>query len=235
MNKTNKKLVVVIVALALALVASFGSTLALLTARTPGLVNTFVATAGLIQGGTTNFTLTETGATGDQNSGYSQTYEGFIPGDKLQKDPKLAITTSVTASSYVFVEIVERNNTYTPAGGEETKLISYTVNTTEWELVEGLTGANGGKVYIYIVGEDNVLAKGANITGSNILLGEGAGDLKNGFVQVANYQDGDDLPDVDPTISFYGYAMQSLADGGVAYANFGVAYTTAFGGTYVAP
>lgn len=235
MNKTNKKLVVVIVALALALVASFGGTLALLTAKTPGLVNTFVATAGLIQGGTTNFTLTETGATGDQNSGYSQTYQGFIPGDKLQKDPKVNITTGVSASAYVFVEIVESNNTATIGGVPGTKIITYTVNTTVWELVPELVGNHGGAVYVYKAsvgtGLDHVLAKDAKITDAYILVGEGDGDLENGFVKVTDFSDSEVT--TNPSISFYGYAMQSLADG-EAYENLKDAYETAFG-VYVAP
>lgn len=237
MNKTNKKLVVVIVALALALVASFGGTLALLTAKTDGLINTFEAVKGLIDNAATNFTLKESKINADltvdtETKVGANSYSGFIPGQTLTKDARIAVTSNFNAAAIVYVEIVETNNKYTKSDASTPKLITYAVDTTKWDLVEGLTGAHGGAVYVYTVAGDSVLEKGTQLTSTGIFVGD--------RVTVANYDTtaGDTLSNENTVIALYGYAVQALSDNGSNFTDMGAAYMAgAFGGEseYVAP
>ena len=71
----------------------------------------------------------------------------LIPGHDITKDPKIVITGKTTIPAYLFVEVVDKLDTNL-VEGETKKPVSYSM-ATGWTELEGITGADGSKVYYY--------------------------------------------------------------------------------------
>ena len=91
-----------------------------------------------------SYSLTEDIATADKNGNFNA--YSLLPGVDIPKDPFVKIENKSPIEAYVFVEVVDtlaetkNGTTYTP--------ITYTVSS-DWLKLEGVTGKNGGAVYVY--------------------------------------------------------------------------------------
>lgn len=139
----KKGLLITIVSLALVAVLAVGGTIAALTAEDEKVVNNFTFAAGL------TVTLTEAEPTkvadetitGNATKGYN--YTNVVPGQTLNKEPKISATTTVPA--YVFVKV---------SGFSEANNISCTTfNTTAWTAMPTVD-ANGNGVYYKAISAD---------------------------------------------------------------------------------
>ena len=83
----------------------------------------------------------------------------LIPGHDITKDPKIVITGKTTIPAYLFVEVVDKLDTNL-VEGETKKPVSYSM-ATGWTELEGITGADGSKVYYY-----NTVLTNTNVPGS---------------------------------------------------------------------
>lgn len=130
-----KKKNVLLMALSMVLVAviSIGSTLAYLTANDDKVVNSFEFANGI----TVTLDEDQPAATGDEtisanaNGGYS--YTNVVPGQTLNKAPKLTVTTSVDA--YVFARVTPGEN------------MTIGTITDGWTKLEGVETDSGKLVY----------------------------------------------------------------------------------------
>ena len=130
-----KKKNVLLMALSMVLVAviSIGSTLAYLTASDDKVVNSFEFANGI----TVTLDEDQPAATGDEtisansNGGYS--YTNVVPGQTLNKAPKLTVTTSVDA--YVFARVTPGEN------------MTIGTITDGWTKLEGVETSSGKLVY----------------------------------------------------------------------------------------
>lgn len=130
-----KKKNVLLMALSMVLVAviSIGSTLAYLTANDDKVVNSFEFANGI----TVTLDEDQPAATGDEtisanaNGGYS--YTNVVPGQTLNKAPKLTVTTSVDA--YVFARVTPGEN------------MTIGTITDGWTKLEGVETSTGKLVY----------------------------------------------------------------------------------------
>ena len=130
-----KKKNVLLMALSMVLVAviSIGSTLAYLTASDDKVVNSFEFANGI----TVTLDEDQPAATGDEtisansNGGYS--YTNVVPGQTLNKAPKLTVTTSVDA--YVFARVTPGEN------------MTIGTITDGWTKLEGVETSTGKLVY----------------------------------------------------------------------------------------
>ena len=130
-----KKKNVLLMALSMVLVAviSIGSTLAYLTANDDKVVNSFEFANGI----TVTLDEDQPAATGDEtisanaDGGYS--YTNVVPGQTLNKAPKLTVTTSVDA--YVFARVTPGEN------------MTIGTITDGWTKLEGVETDSGKLVY----------------------------------------------------------------------------------------
>lgn len=127
---------------------------------------------------------------------YANEYKA-LPGVNLPKDPFIVIDEKTNAPAYLYVEIVN---------GLGNNGISYTVDTTKWTKLDGVTGKNGGDVYVYM--------NGTILTDKN--APEGEVYILDGDITVA-----DNLTltgDAKVDLTFYGYLAQaSVGDAATAY------------------
>ena len=139
----KKGLLITIVSLALVAVLAVGGTIAALTAEDGKVVNNFTFAAGL------TVTLTEAEPTkvaaetitGNTTKGYN--YTNVVPGQTLNKEPKISATTSVPA--YVFVKV----SGFSAANN----ITCTTFNTTAWTAMPTVD-ANGNGVYYKLISAD---------------------------------------------------------------------------------
>ena len=146
---TNKKLVVAVVALSIALVCAIGGTLAFIAAKSNSVINTF--TYGKIA-----LTLTET--EGTKNNGVRE-FENIVPGAEVEKDP----TVSVLANSencYVYAKVV--NNVVLDGN----VVVTCNINTSQWTLVKEVKNTDGSVVslYQYTGNDDGIVEKASDDT-----------------------------------------------------------------------
>ena len=146
---TNKKLVVAVVALSIALVCAIGGTLAFIAAKSNSVINTF--TYGKIA-----LTLTET--EGTENNGVRE-FENIVPGAEVKKDP----TVSVLANSencYVYAKVV--NNVVLDGN----VVVTCNINTSQWTLVKEVKNTDGSVVslYQYTGNDDDIVEKASDDT-----------------------------------------------------------------------
>ena len=122
-----------------------------------------------------------------------------------------------TAKSFGFKRpgdfVVVANNEATLNGVADTTVVNFSINNTNWELLTDKTGANGGQLYVYkptaeqkVTDNNYAVKSGVTLSGVEILTGN--------KVTISDYTDADNVT-VQPTISFYGYAVQSLYSTGV--------------------
>ena len=203
MNK--KKVLLSAVALLLVCALSVAGTLAVLNKTTGTLKNTFIASAT-----PDNFVdtldLKEYTVTPDNKGGYTQgttvhvadkeatedignSYK-MIPGLEIPKEVFVELKRDNETPAYLYIEVVAVNmDDYT-----------YSVDTTRWVELTGITGNNGGKVYVY--GANNVATPIGAVTTAEQY------DILTGNKVTAN-----DMADVQPgetgTLTFYAYIAQA--------------------------
>ncbi|MBR4881428.1 MAG: hypothetical protein IKU19_05805 [Clostridia bacterium] len=71
----------------------------------------------------------------------SNEYSVVLPGYDIPKDPYVKITNKSSIPAYVYVEVVDTNL--------EAAKITYEI-ASNWKLIEGVTGQNGGDLYVYV-------------------------------------------------------------------------------------
>lgn len=204
MNK--KKIFLGIVALMLVCTLSVAGTLAYLTSQAndgEGVTNTFVAAGGgemvetfelkehaVIRQTDGSYILGTADAPKDAQSGqYGNDYE-VLPGVELPKDPYITISGKTEAPAYLYVEIV---------GALDTAIFDWAVDTDNWTELTGVTGQNGGKVYVY---------KNSTIINNETTGLETINIIANNKVKVKN-ADTASIAEAGITLEFYGYMAQA--------------------------
>lgn len=203
---TKRKTIYTILAVVLVCCIAVAGTLAYLTAQTTEVKNTFTSTPTLGK-----IDLKEHEATANDKGVYtlgkaevtSNSYK-VLPGVDLPKDPFITISEKSDVASYLYVEVVDKL-------GENSGL-SYAL-TDDWTKLEGLTGVNGGAVYVYkdsmLITDKNAPTTVSILKGNVVTVGQ---DVNVG-------EDGVD-------ITFYGYMAQASAGADAA-----AAYTACFNNT----
>ena len=190
----KKKILALFLVFALALALGIGGTLAWLTAESGTVTNTFTI-------GDINIYLDEAkvGSTTGERVRASQSFEGFVPGATISKDPTVTVEANSEAC-WLFVEITESTNL--------DKFISYSVDTTKWTAVGdsapnvyyievNTTTAAAGKSYTVLT--DNQVTVNSSVTKSDV---NDLGELKNdGTYDYTNA--------AWPSLTFKAYAIQS--------------------------
>ena len=248
----KKKILFVSVAIALAAAIGLG-TFAYLSNRTvKPLTNSFIAMGGgriIDEDGEDNFRVIEhkieygpdgtpvldpdTELTPDAEGTISQTYK-VEPGIDQPKDPFIRVNGKTETPARLYVEVVTRG--YRWISGNQYKLLkaedggpdgvnnemSFKMNS-DWSLVEGVTGVNGGEVFQYV----------GNKAADGILTLESSGEdndyylLEDNKIVVENdvVENGEDMIIPEYTdISFYAYLAQANAGADAA-----AAFTACFG------
>ena len=197
MNSKIKKIIGVLLAMVLASVVSVASTLALLNVQSNSSTNTFVPTPTLM----------------DDNSKFKVTESvgkdfAIVPLAVYTKDP-VVTTGEFLTDGVVYLEVVVENNTKTVAGVPNTQVVRFEIDSC-WEDT-GYTTAKGGKLYVYKPTAEQKADATDYAVKEGITLA-GVGILKDDKVSIVDYTDNEVT--VSPTISFYGYALQSLYKAG---------------------
>ena len=199
---SKKKTLLTILAVVLVCCIAVAGTLAVLTmASTKPVQNTFIAAGGgqLAAG----LELKEHGV--DKNTDGSYTlkdqvkanevdgnkYE-VLPGVDLPKDPFVRIDEKTDAPAYLYVEVVN---------GLDANM-SFTMKS-DWTLLTGVTGQNGGAVYVYKNGE--ILTK-ANAPAGEIYILDG-----NTITVGDNVTALSETGETGVALTFYGYMVQASA------------------------
>lgn len=209
---SKKKILLTILAVMLVCCIAVVGTLAVLFARTSDpVINTFTAAGGgeLFTG---EFTLKEHIAAKQTDGSYKLTEEttnntttgnnyDVLPKTNLPKDPYITITQKTNAPAYLYVEVVD----------ELTAGLSYTMADC-WTKLTGVTGTNGGDVYVY--------NNGTPIDNNSVGLDK-ISIIKNDVITVS------DEPGLakDQTVSLSFYAYLAQASVGTPE----VAFNTCFG------
>ena len=195
---SKKKTLLTILAVMLVCCIAVTGTLAVLFAKTSEpVVNTFTA-AGDGKLVTGDFTLKEHIAAKQTDGSYKLTEETtndtvkgndyyVLPKTDLPKDPFITITGKTNAPAYLYVEVVDG----LPAG------MHYNMASC-WTRLEGVTGNNGGVIYVY----NNGTPIDENSTG-----------LENIAIIAGNTITVDDVPGLAEgqkvSLSFYAYLGQA--------------------------
>lgn len=207
---SKKKTLLTILAVMLVCCIAVTGTLAVLFAKTSEpVVNTFTATSQLVNG---DFTLKEHIAEQQKNGSYTLTKEttnntvtgnhyDVLPRTDLPKDPYITITEKTNAPAYLYVEVV----------GELPNGMHYDMADC-WTKLNGVTGNNGGVIYVYKNGTP---------------IDENSTGLENIAIIAGNTITVDDVPGLaegeEVSLSFYAYLGQASV--GTA----AEAYTACFG------
>ena len=138
----KKRTIALLLAVVMLFGATVGGTIAWLTAKTNEVNNTFVV--GDIEIDLDEAEVINGVVTTPEKRVKANEYK-MIPGATYFKDPTVHVLEG-SEECYVFVEVIETNNTY----NTDDKVIQYTVDTTNWELVETTTEGNVvTTVYMY--------------------------------------------------------------------------------------
>lgn len=169
----KKNLFLALLAMVLVCAISVTGTMAYLTSQAnegAGVVNTFMASGGgVIVTEEGVFTLEEHEVTQAADGTYTKgtsllptsTKAGnsynLLPGTEVPKDPFITLKGKTAAPAYLYLEVVETGSftaydDTTKAGSDVTYAL-----TDKWEELTGVTGANGGKVYVYKVADANYI------------------------------------------------------------------------------
>lgn len=217
----KKKTLAILLSCAMLMGATVGGAIAWLTDTTEEVVNTF--TVGNIE-----IDLTESDwVEGDEHIEDNQNDYHFVPGDVLPKDPKVTVQAGSEAC-YLFVKVVEKENTFTNSDGKEESIINWHIcnldsDTTpipseEWVAYTPKTVVEGTTYYYRIIDEET--AKGG--TAFYLLTGDVANE--NGSVAVSpnvtkemiDEINGTDGTADNPSLTFWAAAVQYdniIADG----------------------
>ncbi len=233
----KKRTIALLMAVVMLFGVTVGGTIAWLTDESNDVVNTF--TVGNIE-----IKLNEQDTDNDGNKSDNVDVEGvtrdeaneykMIPGSTEVKDPKVTVVAG-SEECYIFVEIVEENNTYENLTG---KIIQYEINTTDWTPV-----AEGSNVYYYketvnalkekedFFVDSTVLA--TNNDGTNITINSG---LTQAMVEALDGIDAEKSTESDaakaeiaarPKLTFYAYAVQAANMNAVTDTNGNITKTAA--------
>lgn len=185
----NKKMLVLVAAIALLLCVAVGGTLAWLTAESTEVKNTFTATSLSVE-------LEETKPTGKDTW-----VQPLLPGATYDKDPSVKLGTE-SANAWVFVEIVEENNDLSAGSGNK---VTYTIGS-DWVQVKNgdaaVTTSTPGSVGIWMYKKEALTKTSTAVP----LLTGGTGN--KGSVTVNTAVTSDDMTAL-PSITFHAYALQS--------------------------
>lgn len=195
----KKKSLLVVIALVLVCAMSIMGTVAYMKHNTGAVTNTFIAVGGgkLADG----LTLNESPAVKGNDGEYTldtvaekvqaNSYEA-MPGMTLPKDPTITIVKKTAAPAYLYLEVV----------GALPTAYSWTLNSN-WAKIEGLTGNNGGAVYVWTENSSSV------ITGTD--ANKTYNIITNDQITIAADTQGSDLitNDTNKTLTFYAYLAQS--------------------------
>ena len=207
----KKKTLTIAIALVLVVALAVGATYAYLTATTGKVENTFVAGKLFDKDGA--LTLKEHEAVAQTSGEYSYKVNAeevtsnkynLLPGTKIEKDPFVKVTgLKAGASCYLYVEVVP---------SDTSSVLKYSVADT-WELLNDVTGKNGGLVYVYKTNDGNRVT--ADVAATDI--------LKSNLVTVNDF---DVNSEAKASLTFYGYLCQSAG-----FADATAAFKTCFLGT----
>lgn len=198
MNK--KRVLLIVLAMVMVCVVSVTGTLALLAQESSSVTNTFVASITDPEKFVDSFVIKEYKATADEKGNYTlgtdevdaNTYN-VVPGVTLPKDAFVKLSRSNDTPAYLFIEV--DNNL-------DTSVFTMSVDTTKWGKLEGVTGKNGGD--IYVLGAANA----PTVLGA-VNESEGVYHIISGNqVTVANKNDLS-ITDTTNTIKFYAYICQA--------------------------
>ena len=198
-----KKIALVLLAVVLIVGATISGTLAWLSAKTDPVVNTFVV------GNVGTLALEETD-TDSITDGMQYNYT-IIPGDDIEKDPKVTYTPVTETDKvkrvpvYVFVKIeadgwINSGKTYTITGTKSGKTVSWTVGD-DWTAVTGHDG-----VYYKAVAANESLSDVSVIKGNTITVDKDIVSEDVAGIAVAAQN-----------ITFTAYAIQQSGTGGTPF------------------
>ena len=123
----------------------------------------------------------------DQNKTSEQNIYSVLPGVDIPKDPSIEIIGKSPVKAYLYLEVC----------GVCPEDITYSL-TTDWILLEGVTGQNGGKIYVYSAGGTS-----AAILDDNSCPKDPIGIIQNNTVIVSSSSRTHSF-----SLDFYGYMAQ---------------------------
>ena len=199
----SKKTLALLLAVMLAVGCAVGGTVAWLLDTTDEVVNTFSV-------GNIDITLTETpntDSTPDDDKAENDIWKAqIVPGYKYAKDPVVTVKANSEAC-WLFVEVSEPNINVTVGEGDSAEtyttsdFMQYTLNFNDWNKGDG-TSIPANVYYKEI----------ANSPFTHyILVGEGEGEFKNGYVTIpetVTKEMMDKLTETEYKLSFKAYAAQ---------------------------
>lgn len=216
----NKKKWLIAACVTCILAISAAGTIAYLTDTTEEVVNTF--TVGKLLDSSDKFVLLEHEATDSDKDGVytlnNSEVDGnsytILPGVDLPKDPFVKTSKPLEMDAYVFVEVVDTTGT----------AISFTVDSSKWTVLTGVTGRHGGEVYA--LKDDGGIAQAGEALGPVPILAE---DTNGNEITVSNTSftdDSDAEAKFGGDLKFYGYMIQAGS-----FTSAADAWTKGFGGT----
>lgn len=81
----------------------------------------------------------------------------LMPGVSIDKDPFVRVTGKTEIPSYLYLEVIDTT-------GKSSDTFDFEIDSTVWQVMSGVSGRNGGTVYVYAPGGVCKLTK-ANTTG----------------------------------------------------------------------
>lgn len=197
MNK--KRTLFTVLALVLVCVISIAGTVAYMSMQGGSVENTFIAAGGGKLAD--SLTLVENKVEQKADGSYQLTAETtaknsyqVMPGLTLPKNPTITVNGKTDAAAYLYVEVVSAlDSNYIWAMDDA------------WLELTGVTGAKGGKVYVY-----------AGDTGAALVLNStnvpaGIPVIENNEITIA--EDAQDLSTTGVDLKFYAYMAQAVVDG----------------------
>lgn len=196
---SKKRTLLTVLALVLVCVVSIAGTVAYMSMQGGSVENTFIAAGGGKLAD--SLKLSEHKVQKQQDGSYVLTAETtqtnsyeVMPGMTLPKDPTITVEGKTAAAAYLYVEVVsdlDANYTWTMDDA--------------WLELTGVTGAKGGKVYVY-----------AGATGAAMILNDtnvpaSIPVIEDNKIVVA--QDAQDLNTSAFNLKFYAYMAQAVVDG----------------------
>jgi len=112
----------------------------------------------------------------------------LMPGVDVPKDPYITVTGKTELPGWLFVEIVE--------SADFPETVTYTVDSN-WTAIEGLTGENGGQIYVY-----NTVLDSSNTTDSTQFS-----ILKDNILTVSDQLE----RETTANLTFFGYLCQKIS------------------------
>ncbi len=200
---SKKKILLSVLAIMLVCSISVVGTLAFLTDESQLVTNTFKAADDLAA----SITLDESPAEKQEDGSYELDKDAdkvpaneyiVAPGVDYPKDPAIHVIDKTETAAYVYLEVVDG----TPA------TVTFGIDPM-WQALEGVTGKNGGQIYVLTEAGKAVILTGTGTEdfNYNILV-----DQKITTTQAFDVEKTDDF-----TLKFYGYLAQaSAADGAAA-------------------